>query len=316
MYEPHPLPDMIDYADPHVFWHESSQKWIMITFIWPYEPINFRFLSSTDLKHWTPESTFLHERSECPDLYELALDGDQHNRKWVFNIGNGMYDIGNFDGHKFVPEKGRYQLDYGHFYASLTWNNIPKEDGRTIHIAWMYGPGQDNYPNMPFWDQLTFPCELMLRTCPEGIRVCRQPIHEIAMLYDQVNEWRDITLDPGDNPLSDLSGQLFDIDIEFDLGDALEVGFIIRGFPIRFIIKQKQLCFLDKWMPMTVTENHIHIRLLVDQTSIEIFGNQGQTVLSCCFLPKQEDESYNVYDNDGRAKIVMMKVRSLHSIWK
>jgi fructan beta-fructosidase len=169
---------------------------------------------------------------------------------------------------------------------------------------------------MPFWDQLSFPCELTLQTFPEGIRVCRQPINEIAMLYNQVYEWKDVTLNPADNPLSDLFGQLFDIDAEFDLGNASEIGFIIRGFPIRFIAKQRQLCFLEKLMPMTVTENHIHIRLLVDRTSIEIFGNQGQTVLSCCFLPKREDESYKVYANDGRAKIAMMKVRSLHSIWK
>ena len=48
--------------------------------------------------------------------------------------------------------------DYGfNFYATQTWSDVPKKDGRCIQMAWMRG---GKFPDMPFNQQLTFPCEL------------------------------------------------------------------------------------------------------------------------------------------------------------
>jgi sucrose-6-phosphate hydrolase SacC (GH32 family) len=308
-------PRLLDHADPKMLWHEPTQRWVMISFLWPKDPLTFRFYSSPDLKHWKLESTLRHTNSECPDLYELPIDGDPNRRKWVFNVGNGMYDIGQFDGKQFAIEHGRYRLDYGNFYASQTWSNLSQSAnaGRAIHTAWLYGGGEHH--GMPFNQQHTFPCELSLRTCPEGLRVCRRPIREIEKLYDKFYDWKDVLLRPDDCPLKDIKGEAFDIEAEFDLGNASEVGFEIRQHPVRIMTAEKKLMFLDSAAPVTIQNNRIRLRILIDTTSVEAFANQGETVLSRFFLPDPQARSLSVFAKGGVARIVALKIRTLRSIW-
>ena len=92
--------------------------------------------------------------------------------KWVLSDGNGSYVIGQFDGTRFHTEQEKTALDYGfNFYATQTWNDVPKEEGRCIQMAWMRG---GKYPDMPFNQQHTFPCVLSLRTVGDAIRLCRE----------------------------------------------------------------------------------------------------------------------------------------------
>ena len=63
---------------------------------------------------------------------------------------------------EFHVEQEKEALDYGfNFYATQTWSDVPKKDGRCIQMAWIRG---GKFPDMPFNQQLTFPCELSLRT--------------------------------------------------------------------------------------------------------------------------------------------------------
>ena len=86
-------------------------------------------------------------------------------------------------------------------------------------IAWMWG-GQ--YPDMPFNQQLSFPCDLTLRSLPEGLRVCRQPVGEITNLYAKTHAGKDTPLKPGENLLEDVSGDLFDIRVQVALAEVPE----------------------------------------------------------------------------------------------
>jgi sucrose-6-phosphate hydrolase SacC (GH32 family) len=310
VYDP-PLKDM---ADPKVFWHEPSKKWILITFLWPQDQLTMRFLSSPDLKQWKPESTMPYESSECPDMFEMSIDGDPARRKWIFNVGKGVYDIGTFDGTRFTMENERHRLDYGNFYAAQTWANMPSSDGRTLQTAWMQGA--THVSNMPFTQQHTFPCELTLQTCREGLRICRTPIREISQLYDKTYEWKDVAIAPGDNPFSQLAGHFWDIDVELDCGTASELGFDIGGHPIRVSIPDKSLRVLDSGAPMTFDKNAVHLRLLVDRTSIEAFVDRGQIALTRWFPPNPNDDTVRMFVKDGSARIISAKIRSLKSMWE
>ena len=300
-------------ADPMVFWHEPTKRWVRIMFYWPDDRFTFRFWTSPNLTDWTEVSSLKHTHSECPDMYELAVDGNPNQTKWVFNVGNGMYDIGHFDGKKFTIESGRYLLDHGDFYASRTWSNIPKDDGRTIHIAWMYRAGP--YPGMPFSDQLTFPCTFTLQTCPEGLRVCRKPIREIEKLYDKVYQWENLELLPESEPLSKQLGEMLDIEMEVEVKDALAITLDIRRHPLVVDVKKKEITFNGKSMPVSMVDGRIRLRLLVDRTSVEIFANQGQSVLTRFFWPDPEEPTYTISAQDGPATIHSMTIRTLKSIW-
>ena len=164
--------------DPKVFWHAPSKKWIMALFL---DGNTYALFASPDLKQWSKLCDVpVPGGSECPDFFELPVDGDAAKSKWVFWSANNSYLLGTFDGKVFRKEAGPLRTHYGkHRYAAQTFSDIPKEDGRRLQIAWMSG-GQ--YPEMPFNQQMSLPVSLVLRTFPEGVRLCTLPVKEVEAL--------------------------------------------------------------------------------------------------------------------------------------
>jgi sucrose-6-phosphate hydrolase SacC (GH32 family) len=298
--------------DPKVVWHGPSKKWIMALYL---DGNDYAFFSSPDLKEWT----LLHRinvpgGSECPDFFPMALDGKADNIRWVWTAANGRYLVGSFDGGKFTPDGGVQQVDFGrNFYAVQTYSDIPETDGRRIQVSWMNG---GKYPGMPFNQQMGFPCELKLRTFPEGIRMTRQPVKEIETLYGQEHGWSQETLRPGENLLKGLGGELWDIRAEVELGEATEFGFKIRGEKVAYRVKEKKLEALGASGPLEVKDGRLQVRVLVDRASLEVFGNEGKVSLTSCFVPKAEEKGLEVYCNGGNVRVVSLKVHELKSAWK
>ena len=131
--------------DPKIIWHEPTGRWIMALFL---DGIDFALYASADLKSWEPLCEFEVEGTgECPDLFELAVDGDASNTKWVFWGAAGVYRLGNFDGSTMTFETDAIKCELGpNGYAAQTWSDIPAEDGRCLQISWML---RGQYPDMP-----------------------------------------------------------------------------------------------------------------------------------------------------------------------
>jgi len=103
------------------------------------------FYTSPDLKDWKYQS-HIDGFYECPEIFELPVDGDKKDTRWVIYAADGNYMIGAFDGKTFTPESDKLQGNYGNcFYASQTYSDIPAEDGRRIQVAW----GRIATPGMP-----------------------------------------------------------------------------------------------------------------------------------------------------------------------
>ena len=143
------------------------------------------FHSSPDLKTWRFESR-IDGFFECPELFELAVEGDPGRRLWVLHAADGEYRLGKFDGRRFEPETGKLRLWHGNFYASQTFSDTP--DGRRIQIGWANGIA---FPGEPFNQQMTVPCELTLRSTAEGVRLFARPVAEVALAAPQGTRlWR------------------------------------------------------------------------------------------------------------------------------
>jgi len=308
-------PFLPKHADPYVFRHEPTGQWVLISFIWPDKPDTFLFYRSGDLRHWTRTSVYDGKLHECPSMFELPVEGE-NERKWILHSGNGQYVIGSFDGERVHEDEqadaGR--LDWGNFYASQCWHGSPPDDDRVIHIAWMLWNG---FPSdLPCNQQLTFPCELTLRRLPEGLRICRQPVREIARLYDRVLVARDhVALEPGDNLLAGVEGELFDIEFVADLREAQTLDLTVRGERIRYDRKAGRLHCGDKSAPLELASGRLRLRVLVDSVSIEVFADQGQVAISHGFIPKPEDRAIAMEANGGAAHVRTIRVRSLRSAW-
>ena len=311
-YEGNPVIEHIvgSNRDPKVIWHEPTQKWVMALYL---DQNDYVLFGSTNLKEWTRLSDLQIPDTECPDIFELPVDGDAENTKWVFWGAAGKYYVGNFDGTTFTPEGDAHRSDYGaNFYAAQTWSDVPESDGRRIQIAWMSG---SKPPDMPFNQQMSFPCELTLQTTSGGIRLHREPVAEIENIHAYTHAWSDLALKPGEDPLAGLTGELFDIRAEIALNDAAAVGFKIRGQDIRYDVAEQQLTFLERSGPLAPQDGKISLQILVDRISIEAFGNGGELSMTSYFLPDLNNADIGMYTDGGAATLVSLKVHELKSSW-
>lgn len=123
-YEGNPVIDIgsREFRDPKVQWYAPTKSWLMTVSLSTEHKV--QFYSSKNLKDWELLSEFGPAGAtggvwECPDLFPLAVDGDENNIKWVLvvNINPGgiaggsaaQYFLGDFDGTTFTAEdKGTY----------------------------------------------------------------------------------------------------------------------------------------------------------------------------------------------------------------
>jgi len=298
--------------DPKVIWHEPTKKWVMALYL---DRNNYALFSSANLKEWKRLcDVHLPGSGECPDFFELAVDGNPKKTKWVFWGGNGNYLLGTFDGETFRKESGPHRSNWGgNCYAAQSWSDIPPSDGRRLQITWMRG---GKYPNMPFNQQMSFPVELTLRTTPEGIRLYRKPVKEIENIHAKKHSWGDVALKPGENLLSGISGELFDIRAEVEPGKASEFGLTLRGEEVKYDVAGKRLTCLGRSAPLAPEGNRIRLQILLDRASIEVFGNDGRVPMPTCFLPDLANRSLSVYAVGGEARIRSLEVYELRSAWR
>jgi len=210
--------------DPKVIWYAPGKHWVMALFDErPHKGIGF--YSSTDLKNWKFTS-WIGRFYECPEIFELPIDGDKTKTKWVIYGADGDYMVGGFDGKTFTPDGGKIRYNYGNcYYASQTYSDIPAEDGRRIQIAW----GRITTKGMPFNQCMLFPVSLTLRTTDEGIRMFAEPVAEIKNIHGKKRTWKDEILMPGQDLLAGLTGELFHIRGTFSVSSTANMSFDIRG---------------------------------------------------------------------------------------
>ncbi|MHC4624766.1 MAG: glycoside hydrolase family 32 protein, partial [Planctomycetota bacterium] len=296
--------------DPKVIWHEPTKTWIMALYL---DGDDFALLCSKNLKQWTRlQEVKLAESGECPDFFELPVDGNPENTRWVFWGADGRYLLGGFDGQKFTPESGPHESRVGNHYAAQTYSDIPESDGRRIQISWM---AKGKFPDMPFNQQMSIPCELTLHSFPDGIRLCMLPVRETKNLRGASRSWKKTILQRGENPLSQVSGELLEIESEIELGTASEVGFNLRGNPLVYNVQKKTLSCKDKSVEVQPTDGKIRLHIFVDRTTIEIFPNEGRMPIFLCFPLDTDNESVEVFARGGQAEIQKLKVWKLKSIW-
>ena len=320
------LPNIIgDNRDPKVVWYEPGKKWIMALFL---DGNRFGLFTSADLKSWTQiQEITIEEGAECPDFFQIPLDGDKKKMKWVLTAANGRFLVGSFDGKQFKPEtescpsdfSAAYSLWGKNYYAVQTFSDI--QDGRTIQLGWMAG---SEFKGMPFNQQFAFPRELILRTTREGIRLCAVPAREIETLHGKQQAWRNLTVNPGDNPMSSLKGELYHIVSEFvvDKNTAEEFGFNLRGFEVFYNTKTNMIRARRptdnvvsevKLMP---EKGKIRMEILLDRASVEIFANNGEVPMSFFYLPDDGNRSLSVVCKEGNVLLNSMDVYELGSIWE
>jgi fructan beta-fructosidase len=256
--------------------------------------------------NWKDEKHPIHDSFECPDFFELPLDGDKRRARWVLIQGSGKYSVGSFDGSEFKEETERRVCDIGDFYATQTWGNVETGDGRRIQAAWVRF---SHFPDMPFSQQVSFPCELTLHGTAQGPRLYRQPISEIASLHRGEDAWTNQLLVAGHVLPLEPDGRLFHLRANIEIPEGAKLTFLIRGIPV--VIASHTLDCGHRHG--TLEEVVKTIEILVDRTSIEIFLNHGE--LSCTSFVLPKENGLFLKAEGGAVKIHSIQVWRMSSAW-
>ncbi len=296
--------------DPKVFWYRPGGHWVMAVYdedgSGDKTERRIAFYTSPNLKEWELQSK-LDGFYECPEIFELPIDRDPADTRWVVFAADAMYVIGRFDGKTFTPEhEGKHQVHWGRYYASQTFDRTP--DGRRIQIGW----GRIDMEGMPFNQMMTFPCELTLRTTADGVRMFARPIREIELLHESRRDVKHVVARPEKPVAVPTSGRLFDIRAELTFGDAKRFGLKIGD---RAVVYDVAASTLDD-MPLAPVEGKIRLQILIDRPSIEICGNDGRVMKTDSFRSQGPIESIQVFSEEGSVAVDSLDVYELNSAWK
>jgi len=306
------LPHIVaENRDPKVISYAPENKWVMALYL---EKSDYSLFSSPDLKNWNRLcQVSIPVTSECPEFFEIPLDGNRQDTRWIFYGGNGWYLIGRFDGHGFTPASGPHDLNFGDcFYASQTFNDIPVKDGRRILIPW----GQMATPGMPFNQMMGLPVELTLHTTAEGLRLFASPVRELEGLRARHFRVKSQSLNPGANPLADFKAELIEIIADLEPAQSSQISLNLRGIPLSYEVAKHELSCKQKTARLQPQDGRIQLHVFVDRTSIDIFGNEGRVYMPMGVILPGENKTISISAKGGAAKIRSLNVYELRSAWR
>jgi fructan beta-fructosidase len=293
-----------DTRDPKVFWYTPGKHWVMVL----NERDGHSIYTSSNLKDWKYES---HVTGfwECPELFELPVDGNPNNTKWVMYGASGTYMLGSFDGKVFTPEKGKYQYTTGAIYAAQTFTNMP--DSRRIQVGW----GRISHPEMPFNGMMLLPTELTLRTTKDGPRLFNLPVKETETLFTPVRDWQNLTSDKANDLLKEFyNTDCLRIKTTIKLSHATDAGFNLFGQRIVGYDMNSNTINGVFYSPEDMTSMELSADIYIDRTSIEVFIDDGAYSYSMERKPDTNNkEGFHFWGNNIEVKD--LQVFSVKSVW-
>lgn len=326
-----------DFRDPKVFWYAPGKHWVMMLAVGQ----EMQIYSSGNLKEWKKESSFGAMQGahggvwECPDLVEVAVEGSKE-KKWVLicNLNPGgpfggsaaQYFVGSFDGKKFVNESPTQTkwLDWGKDnYATVTWSNAPA--GRCIALGWMSNWQYANsVPTTQYRSANTLARDLTLYRVGGELYLKSKPSPEIKKA--RAEEKKIPTFEVKGNYevaslLADNKGA-YEIEMAIENKGTSKIDFSLMNekgekVAMYYDVVRKQFVmdrsasgivgFSRDFPAVTVAPvrntDQIHLRLFIDRSSVEAFGEEGEYVMTNLVFPA---EPYNrmVFSSDKGSYIV------------
>lgn len=310
-----------DFRDPKVFWYAPGKHWVMMLAVGQHMEI----YSSVNLKEWKKESEFGAMQGahggvwECPDLVEIPVEGTRE-KKWVLicNLNPGgpfggsaaQYFVGSFDGKKFVNESPTQTkwMDWGKDnYATVTWNNAP--DGRCIALGWMSNwQYANNVPTRQYRSANTLARDLTLYREGQELYLKSTPSSEVKKARGKkvsipsfkVSEKHEMV-----NLFEEKQGA-YEVEIVIQNTGASKIAFCLlndKGEKVSmyYDLNRKQFVmdrsesgkvdFSKDFPAVTVApanvDKELTLRLFVDRSSIEAFGEDGKFVMTNLVFPSQ-----------------------------
>ncbi|CAB4701595.1 unannotated protein [freshwater metagenome] len=354
-YSKNPVLDLnlANFRDPKVFWDSDRGNWTMVVVKASEKKV--AIYTSPNLISWTHQSDFgpLAAQGgdwECPDLVELAIDRDKKKKSWVMIVslnpggiegGSGtQYFVGNFDGKIFQPsqnyEKPQW-IDFGKDnYAGVTFSNMP--DSRTVLMGWMNSwQYAGSLPKTAWTGAMTIPRELSLTKTKNGLALVSNPIKELKSLHVSKALSEKNLKFKGNHSLKVISGRELDITMtivpnktgksginvlsgknEFtQIGYDANSGeiFLNRGTSSSSIAIVELLGIQKVYVGK---QKEITLRIVVDRSSVEVFGVNGQYAITDIVFPDGvKSDGISLFSDDNKeVTFKNLTIIKMGSIWR
>ena len=334
-----------DFRDPKVFWYAPGKHWVMIL----AGGQEMEIYSSTDLKQWKYESSFgLRQGAhggvwECPDLVELPVEGTREKR-WVLicNINPGgpfggnaaQYFVGTFDGRKFTndsPTQTKW-MDWGKdHYATVTFSNAP--GGRVVALGWMSNwQYQGVLPTLQYRGANTIARDLSLYRDGGELLLRCAPVPEMEAARAETRNFPSFRVSDRYevSPLLDGNRGAFEVELELEndgaerillslsnaKGERLNMHYDVAR---RQFVMERSESGLTNFSPdfpaMTVAPvtdtDRLRLRLFVDRSSVEAFGDGGKFVMTNRVFPSEPYNTLTFETWRGNFQVKTMKVHRI-----
>jgi fructan beta-fructosidase len=330
------------FRDPKVFWHDPSQRWVMVVALSNQHKVSF--YASPDLKGWQHLSDFGPAGSdegvwECPDLFQLPLDGT-HSTRWVLKVDvggkGGQYFVGEFNGERFTcehPGSPPLWVDGGaDFYAAQSWSDLPGDDDSRLWLAWMvYWSYAALTPTSPWRGMMTCPREVRLCSTPSGPRLAQAPAKELQRLRGKRVAGQNLDQAQAEVLLTSLNGASLEIIADLIPGAAGECGFKLRvGEGEATLVgydANARTVFLDRAhsgnvafapdfaashsLPVNLDEGNVRLHILVDTCSVEVFASDGLVVISDLVFPSSSSTGVGVFSTGSPLRLASLQAWQL-----
>jgi fructan beta-fructosidase len=345
-----------DFRDPKVFWYEPQKKWVTVAVFADETEVKIldsTDLKTWKLRSTFGPLGVAKGQWECPDLFELPLDENSHAKKWVMIVnrnpgapagGTGTeYFVGRFDGAKFInetPAEKELWADYGKdFYAANSFADIPAADGRRIWIGWISNWQYANTEPTQLWrGAQSLPRTLRLKTYPDGIRLVQMPIKEAQQLrMKQLFNGSGFSVQQAADKIraANIKGDTLEIEAELNPRDTGEMGFRLRKGQseetLVGVTAKTHEVFIDRTRSGLVSfspdfpgrhranlhwTSPVKLHIFLDRSSMEVFANDGETVLTDRIYPSPGSDGFEIYSESADAQIPLLNIWKLSSIWK
>jgi len=329
------------FRDPKIVWVEDASAknggvWLMVV-----GGGRVQLFTSDDLIHWKANSPAEEKNggaiySECPDLFPLPLNGDENDQKWILSCAGVHYYVGSL----IKNEKGVYVFKAEQnklmcngtssvkgVYATQSFYN--DKENRRVWINWMPDKSAVLLKYDKEWNgMMSLPYELSLVGSAGNMQLLQTPVKEVYTLFGApVFTAENAVL--SELALPDMPGNAYYLEAVLDVSEASKAGFELRcgkgeTTKLTYTVSSATLAldtsksgalassdyvFTGKTYSAKLKPDEngkITLKIFVDTISVEVFGGNGEAVISATVFPDKDSNAIKVF---GDAKVLSLKIQ-------
>jgi levanase/fructan beta-fructosidase len=258
-----------------------------------------------------------------------------------------QYFIGDFDGKSFTIDENfknelqkehDFWVDFGKDnYAGVTWSNTSTSDGGKLFMGWMSNWQYANkVPTEKWRSAMTIARELRLIKTNKSYRLIFEPVNELNEYRGKKFKKDGITIKDKDGVkiidskfidltsalikfnISDSENNSFNFKLSNKTGDELSFGY--NHTDNSFYINRKRAGKTDfsenfgnkiSTAPRISPSKNLNGTILLDKTSIELFFDDGKTVMTEIFFPNAPFDTFSVESKNEEFVIDHIEIHEL-----